>query len=132
MRDYHLYAMRPVGVRGPVKIGISGSPEDRLMSLALWSPTELELVFRVRGTHKTERAIHAVLKEFRRHNEWFDWSPQLQDLIDFTLAGGDPEDWLPDEIPAHFDIAARRERGRRGWKRRRANAVNDSQQAVSA
>lgn len=104
----YLYAIRPVGMRGPVKFGISIEPQERITAYARWSPFPLEVAFHVPGDHKTERLIHRFCAETHSHHEWFDWSPRVQRIIDAALNGADIRALLPDDLPAHPDTENRK------------------------
>lgn len=80
----HVYFMRPIGMNGPVKVGCSKTPENRLKSLDIWSPFPLEIIASVEGDGADERALHWHLREERQHGEWFSWSPKLARLIAFV------------------------------------------------
>ena len=61
-----VYFVRPVGMRGPIKIGCSKLPENRIKSLMVWSPFELEIAVAIPGNFKLEKAIHEVRVSTRR------------------------------------------------------------------
>ncbi len=81
MSDKTVYFMRPVGKRGPVKIGCSIMPAKRLRDLEIWSPYMLEIAASAPGEHRHERALHSMFSDQRRHGEWFDWSPRLAEVV---------------------------------------------------
>jgi hypothetical protein len=66
-----IYFIRPAGANGPTKIGYSGVPEDRLETLAAWSPVLLEVVAKVPGSFDLERNIHQCFADLHSHKEWF-------------------------------------------------------------
>jgi Meiotically up-regulated gene 113 len=76
-----IYLIKPVGKRGPVKIGVANNPEDRLAGLQCGSPLQLEIVGLISGDYALERALHHRLRDDRLHGEWFRWSPELAQLI---------------------------------------------------
>ena len=91
MRDqpppWKVYFLRPVGRRGPIKIGCSRWPEDRLEAYTRWSPTPLEIAATIEADQKIERLLHAAFRPFRLHHEWFAWSPELEALLVSAAAG---------------------------------------------
>jgi hypothetical protein len=57
---------------GLYKIGFSATPRRRLAGLQSSSPVELRLVGVIEGTRSDEAQWHYLLRERRRHGEWFD------------------------------------------------------------
>lgn len=83
-----VYFIRPVGMSGPVKIGCSNWPQDRLDTLSAWSPYPLEIVAEIAdGDMQMERRIHCLFAEQHSHREWFRESPALTSMIDRLRAG---------------------------------------------
>jgi len=76
-----IYFLRPVGQRGPIKIGCSMEPTARLKHLAHWSPIPLELAGEVAGDHDVERRLHKMFAADRSHHEWFHPSAALEEII---------------------------------------------------
>lgn len=76
-----IYFFKPVGMAGPVKIGCSRKPGNRLAYLARWSPFPLECVGSVVGDIVFERAIHRKFAHLHGHEEWFQASPELMAFI---------------------------------------------------
>lgn len=87
MSDGFIYFLKPIDCDGPIKIGCSKWPAARLISLAHWSPIELELIARVPGDFKLESFIHRKFSYCRRHKEWFHAVPELVAAIDRIKAG---------------------------------------------
>lgn len=104
-----VYFLRPVGQLGPIKIGCSKLPELRLETLTVWSPTRLELICSVPGTHKDERTIHGMFERHHVHGEWFGASKELLALIDHCSLNGE----LP-ELPKVVAFPRTRHIGHRG------------------
>lgn len=77
-----VYFLKPIGMAGPIKIGCSQWPENRLKALDIWSPFPLELIVSVPGEHQEERRLHWRFRDSRSHGEWFFVSPDLLALID--------------------------------------------------
>lgn len=76
-----IYFFKPVGMDGPIKIGCSRQPGNRLLYLARWSPFPLECIGSVLGDIVFERAIHRKFAELHSHEEWFQATPDLSDFI---------------------------------------------------
>lgn len=97
-----VYFMRPVGMEGPVKIGCSWLPAERLEQLAVWSPFPLEVVAAVPGNFALELNIHQCLADLHSHHEWFRADPKISAIIAKLQAGvaiGDAMD-LTDRQPS--------------------------------
>jgi hypothetical protein len=86
-RPRTVYFIRPIGMRGPVKIGCSNSPERRRGALQTWCPFPLEIVAEVRGSLDIERRFHSLFRELHQGHEWFEWAPELQGVMDAVAAG---------------------------------------------
>jgi hypothetical protein len=82
-----IYFLRPVGFEGPIKIGCSAWPGDRLLSLAKWSPFPIELMTQGIGDHTLERALHRLFAADRSHKEWFRTSAPLMSGIEAVRCG---------------------------------------------
>lgn len=96
MRDpCRVYFVRPVGSEGPVKIGCSLLPENRLAALAVWSPVPLEIVALLEGDESLERRFHASFREDWSHGEWFKASERLSETIKAIATGSFDVDALP-------------------------------------
>ena len=67
-----VYAIRRGYAEGPVKIGFTGDDVyARIRSLQTGSPEPLVPMGTAEGTQQDERALHAVLDDFRMVGEWF-------------------------------------------------------------
>lgn len=87
MKNRYIYFIRPVGMDGPIKIGISDAPVRRLRGLMAWSPVALELLATFPGTKTEEAMLHSHFLDQRDHGEWFKSSPSMLDLIARIHAG---------------------------------------------
>lgn len=76
-----VYFIRPIGQRGPVKIGCANFPLKRLDDLMAWSPFPLEVVATVDGDLSLERRLHGIFAASHTHKEWFAPSVELDSLI---------------------------------------------------
>ena len=86
-KSKQIYFLRPTQMEGPIKIGCSRWPEQRLWSLAKWSPVPLELLANADGDHTLERALHRLFAADRSHKEWFRTSRALVAGIDAVRDG---------------------------------------------
>lgn len=84
-----VYFMRPVSMAGPIKIGCSKWPDERLLTLTTWSPFPLEIVAKVDGDYALERRLHARFAGTLSHREWFHASRDLLSAI-AALQRGEP------------------------------------------
>lgn len=67
---------------GLIKIGVAGSPKDRLRTLRTMSPVALRLVLVLPGRGAPgESELHARFAEHRSHGEWFRPAPELISFI---------------------------------------------------
>lgn len=67
---------------GLIKIGVAGSPKDRLRTLRTMSPVALRLVLVLPGRGAPgESELHARFAEHRSHGEWFRPAPELLNYI---------------------------------------------------
>lgn len=76
-----IYFLRPVGQRGPVKMGCSRLPESRLQTFLPWSPVELEIAATCPGDFALERRLHGLFAAQHLRGEWFSASIELDALI---------------------------------------------------
>lgn len=104
-----VYFMKPVGMPGPIKIGCSRVPKERLASLSVWSPFELELLACAWGDEKLERNVHDCFADQHRGREWFNPDPVLMAGIAAIAAGA--------SLDKAFDLTARRGDVRRARRR---------------
>lgn len=76
-----VYFIRPIGMVGPVKIGVSKSPDGRRKTLETWAPFPLEIVAEIEGDGVLERRFHARFRDSYVRHEWFNWTPELGQVI---------------------------------------------------
>lgn len=91
----NVYFLRPVGQAGPVKIGWSWLPLERLKVYQAWSPVQLELVARTPGSEGLESRFHAHFAHLHLHGEWFRADDGLDAMIAAILDGSFTEAALP-------------------------------------
>jgi hypothetical protein len=80
--------MKPAGLDGPIKIGHSWCPANRLVDLSAWSPWPLQLIGAVSGLGTDERWLHSCFADCHSHREWFHSTPRLRETIDKILKAG--------------------------------------------
>lgn len=82
-----VYFIRPRGMEGPVKIGYSTTPLQRLETFAAWSPYPLEIAATYPGSFDLEQKLHAYFAISHSHREWFHGNRVLTKLIDDLSRG---------------------------------------------
>lgn len=87
MREY-VYFIKPIGKAGPVKIGTSWKPFDRLAQIMMSSPVPLEVELVIDGGEELERNIQDCFADCHSHSEWFFPHERLRDAID-RMKGGE-------------------------------------------
>lgn len=103
-----VYFIRPVGQRGPVKIGCSVNPHLRKSHLEAWSPFELEIAAKIAGDRMTEERFHAYFIDQWHRLEWFHWSARLEGVMTEINAGTFDTDILPRASGPIKSLLARR------------------------
>lgn len=83
-----IYFAKPVGMDGPIKIGCSSIPLDRITQLAEWSPIPLEFLGAVAGNYMDEQFLHSCFADLHSHHEWFHPTPELRDIIEKVIQCG--------------------------------------------
>jgi hypothetical protein len=76
-----VYFLRPIGMRSPIKIGVSSHPITRLFGLLAWSPFKLEIIATAPGCIGTEGWLHQKFRPLHSHSEWFNQGADLWALI---------------------------------------------------
>jgi len=77
----YIYFLRPVGALGPIKIGCSDIPMERLRTFARWSPAPLEIAAIVPGSLSIESWLHNRFRDAHSHLEWYRPTPELVALV---------------------------------------------------
>lgn len=83
-----VYFIKPCGLDGPIKIGHSWCPADRVINLSAWSPWPLQLIGAVRAESKDERFLHSCFADCHSHREWFHSTPRLREVIAKIVEAG--------------------------------------------
>ena len=80
------------GDDGPIKVGLSWSPQSRLAHLQVANPSELRIIGQRRITEGDPRTIegqiHDHLRPWHIRNEWFEASDEVLEFVRHT---SDPE-----------------------------------------
>jgi hypothetical protein len=84
----YIYFIRPAGANGPIKIGCSSVPKDRLEAISVWSPLPLEMIGTVPGSFDDEKFLHQCFADQHSHREWFHASDKLETIIAEILDAG--------------------------------------------
>lgn len=82
-----VYFIRPAGMAGPVKIGISIMPEVRLAAMLPWCPFPLEIVATLACPRSVELRLHHKFEHLHTHREWFRADPELDAVIESINSG---------------------------------------------
>lgn len=98
--DRYIYFVKPVGMDGPIKIGCSKAPIDRVENLSRWSPFPLEIIATAPGNLKVERNLHDCFIDGYSHHEWFHPTPEMLAGIEAVKNGA--------TIAKAFDLKARK------------------------
>jgi hypothetical protein len=83
-----VYFIKPCRFDGPIKIGFSRTPSERLIDITTWSPWPLELMGFVPGSLTDESYLHKCFADHHSHREWFHSSRKLRDAIARILSSG--------------------------------------------
>lgn len=94
-----IYFLRPKGEQGPIKIGLSRKPASRLRTYEIWSPAILELAASCHAHMNSEQFLHRHFLGDYLHGEWFEWSEELQQLIDHVAEHETLPDWVIEGTP---------------------------------
>lgn len=106
-----VYFIKPVGLPGPIKIGCSQKPKQRLETLASWSPYHLEILAVIDGDLSLEHNIHCCFADCHSHHEWFNPAPRLIEAIE-KIAKGVP---VAEAIDLSKRVGVIRLRGKRNY-----------------
>ena len=93
------------GDNGPIKIGSSHNPRERLGVLQVGNHEELKLIETVPGGVNLERKVQEDLKAFKRGHEWFNPTDEVLNYIeeirwvDYEIIDGTPVAILWRETP---------------------------------
>lgn len=82
-----VYFIRQKNAEGPVKIGCSRVPSNRLLTLSLWAPYPLYIAAAMPGDEKLEARFHQRFRDQHTHAEWFTPTGALDDTIAAVAAG---------------------------------------------
>ena len=100
-----IYAVRPTGAQGPVKIGACTDLTRRLRMLNTGSPVRLEVIATLAGSVELEKRIHKALASVRERGEWFTHGPIVASVLEW-MATGDPSLWPETEAKVRDFMAS--------------------------
>lgn len=75
-----------------VKIGTTTDLRRRMERLGAQAIDRLEILATEPGGRAEERQRHVLFARFRRHGEWFEWSPEIQAWVDIVLLANEREE----------------------------------------
>jgi hypothetical protein len=81
------------GEAGPIKIGASSRPLNRLRDLQVANPAPLKLLAHIHTAPSEERRLHAELNAHRVRGEWFEPHPEVLAVVDLVASTREP--WVP-------------------------------------
>ncbi|MEU8469559.1 GIY-YIG nuclease family protein [Streptomyces sp. NPDC029006] len=89
-----VYVIGPAGSH-TAKIGHSVSPPQRLRQIQTMSPLSLAILWTCEGGEPLERRLHAYLRPYRTHGEWFDFGEldpvtMVQEAVVALQQGAEP------------------------------------------
>lgn len=84
-RRTYIYFVRSVGL---IKIGYTSNVARRLMDLKNMSASPVHLVVALTGGRELERRLHFALRQFRKHGEWFTFTPEIHELTEAIKSRG--------------------------------------------
>ena len=68
-----------------VKIGYSRNVQKRLMTLEKFCPLGVKLLCHFSGRKIDEKDLHSELREYHLHNEWFNFTPEVKELVNMLI-----------------------------------------------
>lgn len=76
-----------VSEAGPIKIGFTAFPDERVATLQIGSPSPLKMAAIIDGSYELEDRYHDAFAEWRFHGEWFAPHPDILAEIERLKAG---------------------------------------------
>lgn len=67
---------------GPVKFGVSDTPESRLAGIQVHNHERVNLLLTVRGCKHIEKLIHSDLSRFHIRGEWFSYDGRVRETVE--------------------------------------------------
>ena len=65
-----------------VKIGISADVEGRLKWIRQVSPTQVEILCKIKTRSGLESVLHEQFAKYRLHGEWFEFSDEIREYVE--------------------------------------------------
>jgi hypothetical protein len=66
-----VYFARPVGALGPIKIGMTRGPVERLRQLSVIEKRQIDFIHIMEGDGKLEHALFRCFADIHERGEWF-------------------------------------------------------------
>jgi len=83
-----IYFLKPLN-EDRVKIGFTTrTGNHRRREAQTYNATELLVLVETFGSKKDEAALHYLFRGSLIHGEWFQYTKDIQDLVDFLVDGG--------------------------------------------
>lgn len=86
MAGGYIYFVSPVN-GGPIRIGHSRLPLERLRALQVYSPVPLEIVATMQGDHFLEQWLHDHFRDDKLHGEWLRLTFHLSEVVEAARRG---------------------------------------------
>lgn len=77
-----VYFAQSIDGTGPIKIGFTKFPDQRIRGLQGQSPVILRFLATIEGTRRQEQELHDRFRKCCHHNEWFNPTQELMEYID--------------------------------------------------
>lgn len=103
-----IYFIQCGGEGGPIKIGRSYRPLDRMRDLQVANPYPLALLADIWATARCERQLHLHLAEHRLLGEWFHSTDAVMEVVD-AARDGDISKWTNEPMAAVERLEKRKE-----------------------
>lgn len=102
-----VYFAQCEGGIGPIKIGYSRNPVERLACLSSLAPFPLVILASIAGGSALEARFHTAFWPHRSHGEWFLPHATILEAIEGIVSGTFLEDNLPPRLgprPNHYNV----------------------------
>jgi len=95
-----VYFAKPVGADGPIKIGVTQNPDQRLSLMQTSSPVEIEFAAVLWDDEPgvLEQRFHALFKQFHQRREWFEGSSDIHAVVTAINDGTFSKASLPEPL----------------------------------
>lgn len=80
-KEQRVYVIRAGGLGRPIKIGTSSDFNRRISEMQVHCPDVIAVLLTVRGDVQLETKVHAAMREWHLHGEWFQSDPEALDML---------------------------------------------------